>query len=253
MADRPETPPAPAWEPYAGDLDATLVVRLTLAERVQHIVLMASFTLLVVTGIPLLFPGSPLVHLFGGIFPLRTFLHRFAGSTLAALAAFHVLYVLFSEEGRRDFGRIAPRIQDVKDFVHYLKYQLGKVDEPPPFGKFNPFEKIEYFAVVWGSAVMVATGFMMWFFEATLRLFPKWVYDLILMIHGYEALLAFLSIIIWHLYNVHLKPGVFPMSRLWLNGKITLRELRHEHPREYRAWLRRQRIQPTENGENGES
>jgi cytochrome b subunit of formate dehydrogenase len=251
MAERPGGP-APAWEPYAGDLDATVVVRLTLAERVQHIVLMVSFTVLVATGVPLLFPGTWLVHVFGGIFPVRTFVHRLAGSTLAVLAAFHVLYVLFSAEGRRDFGRIAPRIQDVKDLMHFLKYQLGKVDEPPPFGKFNPFEKIEYFAVVWGSAVMVATGFMMWFFEATLRLFPKWVYDLVLMIHGYEALLAFLSIIIWHLYNVHLKPGVFPMSKVWLSGKITLRELQHEHPREYRAWLRRQRIQPDVENGNGD-
>ena len=129
--------------------------------------------------------------------------------------------------------------------------------EPPPFGKFDPFEKIEYFAVVWGSAVMVATGFMLWFFEGTLRIFPFWVYQLVLMIHGYEALLAFPAIILWHLYNVHLKPGHFPMSRVWLDGKITLRELQEHHPREYRAWLRRQRIQPAapraENGENGES
>jgi len=241
----PETR-GPQWEPYAGDLDRTVVIRLTLAERVQHIVLMVSFTVLIVTGVPLLFPETPLIQVFGGVFPVRTFLHRFAGTTLAGLAAFHVLYVLFSEDGRRDFGRMAPRLQDVKDFVHYLKYQLGKVDEPPPFGKFDPFEKIEYFAVVWGSAIMVASGFMMWFFEATLRVFPKWVYDLIVLIHGYEALLAFLSIILWHLYNVHLKPGVFPMSKVWINGQVTLRELKEHHPREYQRWLRRQRIQPPE-------
>ena len=198
---------APAWEPYAGDLDGTTVIRLTLLERVQHIVLMTSFTVLIITGIPLLFPKLPMVHAFGGVFPIRTFVHRFAGATLAALAAFHVLYVLFSPEGRRDFGRMAPRWQDVKDFVHFLKFQLGRVNEPPPFGKFDPFEKIEYFAVVWGSAVMVATGFMLWFFEDTLRIFPFWVYQLVLMVHGYEALLAFLAIILWHLYNVHLKPG----------------------------------------------
>lgn len=246
----PETR-SPAWEPYAGDLDHTVVIRLTLAERVQHIVLMVSFTVLIVTGIPLLFPSWPMVHVFGGMFPVRTFVHRFAGGTLAALAVFHVLYVLFSEEGRRDFGRIAPRLRDVKDFVHYVQYQLGKVNDPPAFGKFDPFEKVEYFAVVWGSAVMVATGFMLWFFEATLRIFPKWVYDLVLMIHGYEALLAFLAIILWHLYNVHLKPGVFPLSRLWIDGKITLRELKEHHPREYQGWLRRQRIQPPEGDGEG--
>jgi formate dehydrogenase gamma subunit len=236
-------PNTPQWEPSRPDLDRTVVIRLTLMERVQHLVLMVSFTVLIVTGIPLLFPGSPLVRAFGGVFPLRTFLHRFAGATLTALAAFHVLYVLFSEEGRRDFGRMAPRVQDLRDLLHYLKYQVGKADEPPPFGKFDPFEKFEYFAVVWGSAVMIATGFMMWFFEVTLQLFPKWVYDLALLIHGYEALLAFLAIILWHLYNVHLKPGRFPMSRVWLDGKVTLGEMKEHHPREYQAWLRRQQMQ----------
>jgi formate dehydrogenase gamma subunit len=229
------------WEPGDAELDRIVVQRLTLAERVQHVVLMVSFTVLIVTGIPLLFPETPLIRLFGGAFSLRTFLHRFAGVTLAGLAAFHVLYVLFSEEGRRNFGWMAPRMQDLKDFVHHVRYQLGKTDEPPSFGKFNPFEKIEYFAVVWGSAVMVATGFMMWFFEATLRVFPKWVYDLIVLVHGYEALLAFLSIILWHLYNVHLKPGAFPMSRVWIDGKITLRHLKEHHRAEYRSWVRRQR------------
>jgi formate dehydrogenase gamma subunit len=233
----------PQQEPDQPDLDRTVVIRLTLMERVQHLVLMVSFTVLILTGIPLLFPGSPLVRAFGGVFPLRTFLHRFAGVTLTALAAFHVLYVLFSEEGRRDFARIAPRLRDLEDFVHYVRYQLGKADQPPPFGKFDPFEKFEYFAVVWGSAVMIATGFMMWFFEVTLQLFPKWVYDLVLLIHGYEALLAFLAIILWHLYNVHLKPGRFPMSRLWLDGTVTLRELKEHHPREYQAWLRQQQEQ----------
>src|SRR3989304_8427058 len=96
--------PTPEWEPYAGDLDRTVVIRLTLAERVQHIVLMVSFAVLIVAGVPLLFPETPLIRVFGGMFPVRTFLHRFAGVTLALLAAFHVLYVLFSEEGRRGLG-----------------------------------------------------------------------------------------------------------------------------------------------------
>lgn len=234
------------WEPYQADLDRITVTRFTLAERVQHIVLVVSFTILIVTGIPLLFWDTPAIRIWGGIFSIRTFLHRFAGSALAALACFHVLYVLFSEQGRRDFARIAPRARDVRDLVHHFRYQLGRADEPPPFDKFDPFEKFEYFAVVWGSAIMVATGFMMWFIEATLQLFPKWVYDLILVIHGYEALLAFLAIILWHLYNVHLKPGVFPMSRVWLDGRVTLRELREHHPREYQRWLRQQRVQMAE-------
>ena len=232
------------WVPSDPDLDRVVVTRLTLAERMQHWVLIACFVVLIVTGIPLLFPAEVAGWVFEGAFPVRTWAHRIAGSVLGLLAGYHVLYVLFSPAGRRDFARMAPRVRDWRDLVHHIRYQLGKTDAPPQFHKFDPFEKIEYFAVVWGSAIMVATGLMMWFFEVTLRLLPKWAYDLVLIVHGYEALLAFLAIILWHLYNVHLKPGVFPMNKVWLTGKVTLRELKEHHPRQYERWLRRQRAQP---------
>jgi formate dehydrogenase gamma subunit len=221
------------------DWDAT-IIRFTVAQRVQHIVLVIVFVVLIITGLPLLIPGiGPRV--MAGAFPFRTFTHHFAGVSLLLLGVFHIVYVIVTAEGRRDIWRMIPQIQDVRDIVHHVRYQLGKTDEPPPFDKFDPFEKFEYLAVVWGSIVMVVTGFMMWFFETTLRFFPKWVYDLILAIHGYEAVVAFLAIILWHLYAVHLKPGVFPMSRVWLDGKITLRELKAHHPKAYERWLRQQR------------
>lgn len=234
------------WHPYEPDLDTTLVTRFTFSERLQHVVLMVSLGILFVTGLPLLFAETPAIRIFGGAFTLRTFLHRFAGGTLALLAIYHALYVVFTDRGRRDFGRILPRVQDVKDFIHHVRFQLGKVDHPPAYDKFDPFEKFEYFAVVWGSIVMIVTGLMLWFFEATLRILPLWAYDLALIIHGYEGLLAFLAIILWHLYNVHLKPGVFPMSSVWIHGKITLREMQEHHPREYERWLRKQRIRRAE-------
>ena len=87
---------------------------------------------------------------------------------------------------------------------------------------------------------MVITGIMMWFFEFTLQIFPKWTYDMARLIHGYEAILAFLAVILGHLYNVHLKPGVWPMNRVWLDGKMTAMELKQHHPKEYERWLEQQ-------------
>ena len=232
------------WQAREPDLDRVVLIRLTLAERIQHWVLIAIFVTLILTGIPLLFPAEVIGPIFGSAFPIRTWVHRIAGALLGLLAGYHVLYVLFSPAGRRNFARMAPRVQDWYDLVHHVRYQLGRTEVPPQFDKFDPFEKIEYFAVVWGSAIMVVTGLMMWFFEATLRVLPKWGYDLVLIVHSYEALLAFLAIILWHLYNVHLKPGVFPMSTVWLDGKVTLREIKQHHPRQYQRWLRRQQLQP---------
>lgn len=81
----------------------------------------------------------------------------------------------------------------------------------------------------------------MWNMELSLRLFPLWVHDIFIVLHGYEAMLAFLSVIIWHMYNVHLNPEVFPMSKTWLNGKITGKELRHLHPLEYQKILEKRK------------
>ncbi len=228
------------WQTYEPDLDRITVERFSLAERLQHIVLMVSMVVLMLTGLPLLVPKVG-THLVGGAFSVRTFLHHFAGVVMIGLALFHVGWVLFTERGRSQFGHILPRVQDLRDLLHFVRYNLGRVDEPPAYDRFDPFEKFEYFAVVWGSAVMVVTGLMMWFIEVTLRLVPLWVYNIVLFIHGYEAIVAFLAIILGHLYNVHLKPGVFPMSRVWLDGKMTLRKLKTHHPKEYERWLREQR------------
>ena len=70
---------------------------------------------------------------------------------------------------------------------------------------------------------------------------PKWVMDIALIVHSWEAILAFLAIIIWHMYNVHLNPSVFPMSKVWLTGKISLHEFRENHPLEYELHLEEQR------------
>jgi len=51
-------------------------------------------------------------------------------------------------------------------------------------------------------------------------------------------MLAFLAVIIWHMYNVHLNSEVFPMSKVWLNGKIAGKELCILHPLEYQKILK---------------
>jgi cytochrome b subunit of formate dehydrogenase len=229
------------WEPYEADLDRITVTRFSKAMRIQHEVLVASFAVLIVTGLPVLIPevGSRLQ----GVFSFRTFLHHFAGLVLLLLSLVHAYYIAFTAEGREEFVHMLPRVTDLRDVWHFTLHHLGLRDEHAAFDKYDPFEKFEYLAVVWGTGVMVATGFMMWFFEWTLRVFPKWVYDLILMIHGYEAVLAFLAVILGHMYHVHLRPGNFPMSRVWLDGQMSLRELKEHHPAAYRRWLRQQRIQ----------
>jgi len=44
--------------------------------------------------------------------------------------------------------------------------------------------------------------------------------------HGNEALLAVLTIIIWHLYDTILKPDIFPLDKTIFSGKISQKDLK---------------------------
>lgn len=112
----------------------------------------------------------------------------------------------------------------------------------PKFDRFNFIEKFEYLALAWGSVVMIVTGFALWFQDQAMVVLPKWTLDIAKVIHSYEALLAFLAIIIWHFYHVHLNPEVFPMSRVWLSGEISEHEMKTLHPLEYERIMKTEAI-----------
>jgi cytochrome b subunit of formate dehydrogenase len=258
-------PPLP---PGSSESDAALFIRedeifirMTRSERIQHIVLIICFVLLVLTGLPLLL--DPVAWLkkaffFETSFAWRGRIHRGAGVVLIALSVCHLAYIVFTERGRELFWALMPKLKDVTDAFESFGHNLGFTgwlygkgilrqffdrhpywlfQEPPHYGRFNFIEKFEYLAVWWGNAVMIASGFFLWATNLSFRFFPLWVYDIFKIIHSYEAILAFLAIIIWHLYNVHLTPGTFPMSRVWVDGKITGHQLRTHHPLEYQAIL----------------
>jgi len=219
-------------------------VRLTLAQRIQHVILFTSFFTLVLTGLPLVFPNASLLHelfFFPNSFWVRGIIHRVAGVTLIGIGFFQIVYVIMSPHGNRDFHKLLPTPQDAWDSVNLFLSNLGLREERPRFDKFNFIEKFEYWALSWGIFVMALTGLMLWFKEAAIALFPIWVLDIVRIVHGFEAILAFLAIIIWHMYNVHLNPEVFPMSKVWLTGRISKKELMEHHPLEYEEILRERR------------
>ena len=214
--------------------------RFSKAQRIQHFLLIASFTLLILTGLPLLFPDSWVVRSMfwlEGSFSLRGIIHRTAAVALLLVSVYHIFFCLFSARGNRDLREMILRKQDLLDMYAMILYNTGKREKSPSSGRFNFIEKFEYYAVVWGSAIMLLTGAALWFPVHATILFPRWVLDIIRVIHGFEAILAFLAIIIWHMYNVHLNPEVFPMSRVWLNGRMELEFLRSHHRLEYKRLL----------------
>ena len=212
------------------------VVRFSLNERLQHLVLMISVIVLVVTGLSLRFAdtwlGRAVIIAEGGI-EARGLLHRIAAVGLMLLWAYHALYVVFTEWGHHQFMRILPRIQDMRDLVATLKFNLGTAPEAPRFGLFNFRQKFQYWAVALGVWTMVLTGLVLWFRSESMAVMPKWVVDVAQIVHSGEGLLIFVVLFLWHLYDTHLRPGVFPMDRTWLRGWLTVEELKERHPLEY--------------------
>lgn len=210
--------------------------RLTLNQRIQHAVLIASMTLLIVTGMPVRYYHIPaakqLVDLMGGM-EMRALLHRIGAVTLIALCLYHAAYVLLSRRGRSEFVALMPWINDLRDFIQLMLYYLGLSHRQPRYGRYSFIEKFEYLAVAWGGTIMILTGFVMWFPSQSMRYLPKWAVDVARVAHSYEALLAFLAIIIWHFYCVHLNPDYFPMNPAFLTGKLTEEQMAHHHPLEY--------------------
>ena len=237
--------------------DDEVFLRMNLTERIQHWVLILSFSLLVLTGLPLMFYELRLfraVFSYGRVFYIRGIVHRVAAVLLIADILWHFGYTILTRRGRKNFRELLPGPKDVRDAVALFGYNVGlsgwlyrkgvlrrfmdrhpfwKFEKPPDYGRYNFIEKLEYLSVAWGSLVMILSGFFMWNVELSLSLFPLWVLDIFVIAHGYEAMLAFLAIIIWHMYNVHLNPEVFPMSRIWLDGRITGHQLKTLHALEY--------------------
>jgi cytochrome b subunit of formate dehydrogenase len=203
--------------------------RMTPNQRWQHLVLLSSFIVLVITGFALKFPNSTLAQVLGDSEKFRSILHRIAGVVLIGAGIYHFFYVLTTREGRRLVWDIAPRPKDALDAFKAMRYYLHLSHEKPRFGRFTYGEKAEYWALVWGTALMAVTGIMLWAKVWVGNLLARWWVDVATSVHYYEAILATLAILVWHFYQVFLDPDVYPMNWAWWDGKMPVEHYRHEH------------------------
>jgi cytochrome b subunit of formate dehydrogenase len=217
------------------DADGT-VLRFDIHQRLQHAILAVSFILLVLTGWPLHTHGigasHVLVTMFGGLEACGN-VHRVAAAGLVTTCIYHLIYVAVLLRRRAMPPSMIPVPRDVQDFISNLLFFLGLRKERPRFPRFSYFEKFDYWAVFWGVVIMVGSGLIRWFPETALKILPAWAYEIAYFAHADEALLAALAIFVWHFYNTHLRPAVFPMSWIFLTGRLTLKELEEEHGAEY--------------------
>lgn len=206
------------------------VLRMSLSQRLQHLILAASFIALAVTGFALKFPDSWLAKALGSNELLRRGSHRAAGVALLAVGAYHVIYLLTTCEGRQLIRDFLPAKKDLRDVADNARYLTGRGTAKPKIARFGYIEKIEYWAVVWGTIIMGVTGLMIWFKMDVTRLLPRWVVEVATTIHYYEAILACLAIVVWHFYHVIFDPDVYPLNWACWKGKVSKRWQEEEPP-----------------------
>ncbi|GAB4504491.1 MAG: hypothetical protein Fur0043_14850 [Anaerolineales bacterium] len=209
----------------------TTYQRFPLARRIEHLVMLLSFGMLGLTGLPQKFPLASLsiwfVDLLGGIETLRA-IHHVSATVMMLGTAWHILLAGYKIFVLRENLSMLPSLQDIKDGWQALLYNIGLAQKFPQMGRYTFEEKLEYWAFVWGAIVMGLTGFLMWNPITAARIIPGAWIPAAKAAHGGEAVLAVLAIIIWHMYGVHIRR--FNKS-MW-TGEMTEEEMLHEHPLE---------------------
>lgn len=202
--------------------------RFTASDRLEHLALLISFSMLGLTGLPQRYAEYQLakdfIDILGGIESVR-FMHRFFAVMLMGTSIYHggaLTYKIFIKRVRLS---MLPSIKDATDALGVFLYNLGLRKSHPKLPRYNFGEKAEYLAVVWGTVLMIITGFLLWNPIAGSKFFGGEIIPAARLAHSAEALLAVMSIIIWHMYNVHIKR----FNRSMFTGYIAHDAMVEEH------------------------
>ena len=219
--------------------------RLNLYHRILHGMVIFSFLGLAVTGLPLKYAhtgwGAALSHALGGPFTAG-YLHRFFAIVTFTYFLLHIGYVvrlLLAGRPGVFWGpeSMVPQPRDLVQMVQHMRYFVG-LGPRPRFGRWTYWEKFDYWAVFWGVSIIGASGLLLWFPTFFAHVLPGWIFNVAIIVHSDEALLAVGFIFTVHFFNVHLRPEKFPMDPVIFTGRVEEEEFRLEHPAEYEALAR---------------
>jgi len=220
-----------ATKPKTRKVAQRTYVRFALAQRVEHLLMLLSFSTLGFTGLPQKFATHPasigFINFIGGIENLRA-IHHVAATVMMLGTIYHIMVVGYKIFVERRRMTMLPVFQDAKDALGVLLYNVGLKKFRPQMGRYTFEEKAEYWAFAWGAVVMGFTGFLMWNPVTAAKFLPGEFIPAAKAAHGGEALLAVLAIIVWHMYGVHLKH----FNKAMWTGRLTEDEMLHEHPLE---------------------
>lgn len=211
-------------------------LRFGIATRIQHLILATTFVTLIVTGLPQKFSSySPsvwaIVHM-GGIDNVRL-AHRVAAVMFILLAVWYLVALVIDMARDRLKLSMVPTFKDAFDTLAMLQYSLGMRNDHPRFGRYDYRQKFEFWGIIFGTFVVIATGLVLWFPEIATRFLPGQLVPTAREAHGGEATMAFLVVVTWHIWDVIVSPVNFPIDTSIFTGYMAKEKLLAEHPLEY--------------------
>jgi cytochrome b subunit of formate dehydrogenase len=210
-----------------------------------HLLYAVSAMVLVLTGTTLMFShtdwAKAVIALIGGP-KVEGIIHRTAATIWLAVFMAHFVVVSYNIirnwKTFRWFGptSMVPSLQDLKDIGRMFSWFFGRSPRPD-FDRWTYWQKFDYWAPFWGTAIIGISGLMLFFPTKTATILPGWVFNVATILHAEEALLATVFLFTVHFFNVHFRPDKFPLSTSIFTGKIPLEEFKHEHKVEYERLL----------------
>jgi cytochrome b subunit of formate dehydrogenase len=228
MATQQNAPNAQAATP---NTPQSFFVRFSIFQRLEHILLIGSFSLLALTGLIQKFAGNPLaewlIGALGGIETVRI-IHHIAAIVFALEGIYHFIVLAHKVYVQRIEMSMLPALRDITDAIDTLRFNLGLTSDHPRMPRYNYAEKAEYLAMLWGFLLMGLTGLMLWNPITVSKILPGQFIPAAKAAHGAEAILAVLAILVWHIYNVHIKT----FNKSMFTGKMTRHQMDEEHAEE---------------------
>ncbi len=211
------------------------------AWRLAHLAFALSVIMLVFTGMTLFYADSfwaPVVQsAFGGPRVTGT-VHRIFAVAFVAIFFAHLVYVATRiARNLRTFNwfgpySFIPNLKDLRDALGMFKWFFA-LGPRPRFDRWSYWEKFDYWAPFWGVTIIGVSGAMMWAKYYTAAFLPGWVFNIAMIFHGEEAVLAAGFLFTVHFFNNHWRPENFPLDILMFTGVMPLEKFRREHPLDY--------------------
>lgn len=199
---------------------------------IEHLALIALFVILSSTGLVQKFHhfsfSRDIIVALGGIDQTRS-LHHIAGVLFTLLTVQHILAAFVGVVFLRWQASMLIAFGDAHNALHNVRYYLGLAEQPAICGRYTYKEKFVYWLILLGGMQMIFTGFVLWFPVGVTTYISGQIIPISKIIHTNEAMLIFLLIVVWHIYDSVFDPDVFPLNKSIFTGYIEKKLMRRTH------------------------